>query len=71
MNPKHLNWSQFEIFNDMSMITFESPLIDPNYTEEKLPVTLSPRLVQDRFAVRRAVDNQVRNSENTENYSFT
>jgi hypothetical protein len=36
-------------------------IIDPNYIEDKqeLPVTLSPRLVHDRFAVRRAVDGQV------------
>lgn len=35
---------------------------DPNYNEKKqdLPVTLSPRLVEDRFAVRRAVDQQVK-----------
>ena len=38
-------------------------LIDPNYKEESLPVTLSPRLVQDQFAVRRALNNQVRPQE--------
>ena len=38
-------------------------LIDPNYKEESVPVTLSPRLVQDQFAVRRALNNQVRPQE--------